>query len=416
LFSIAAFKLELNRNDLGTMTTAGTILVIDDVNNVGELVDAAATALGLRWQAITDVSDLPERLTESNIILLDPLIPKMDGIKVMRLLREQQCKAGIVLLSGGNELIFETAEKLAENRGLSIAGHLRKPFPPTALQNLLQRHVLRFGPNAATQDPGIYADDQELKNATQRNEFVLHYRPQIEVATGSVVGLEGLARWRHPQRGLIFPDAFIGGLRTLRLFHQFDRLVLDLDLSQLKQFAENDHGIRRLTLRVTEDSLRDPQFPDTFEFLARYHRVPAQNVVMSFSGSRTMSRNSPTLDVLTRLRTKSVRLCVDDYESGYIGIQQLRDISATELKISRTLVQNMFVNERDRTMVQKIILIAHELDMTVLAEGVETEQQLEFLRVKGCDYVQGYFFSHALHPERMAAWLKAYRPRRPNLH
>ena len=115
------------------------------------------------------------------------------------------------------------------------------------------------------------------------------------------------------------------------------------------------------------------------------------------------------MDVLTRLRMKSVQISVDDFGTGYSMLQQLRHIPATELKIDKSFVHNMFANDGDRVIVQKTIEIGHELGMTVVVEGVETAAQLQFMKKSGCDIAQGYFFTRPLSPEVMVGWLKNYR-------
>jgi len=306
------------------------------------------------------------------------------------------------LMSGNGEQAIETVEKLAATHGLSVAGHLHKPFRPTELENLLRQHALRQDTTVVQQDSGIDFDDDELRRTVERDEFVLHYQPQIDVATSKVVGLEALVRWMHPKRCLTFPDSFLPGIKNLGIFDEFARLIVDLELSEVRRFADKDHRISRLALNVVMDSLRDVGFPDTLVSLAKKHGVPAANVVVEIAGTEIMNEQPPTLDVLTRLRMKNFQLSVHDYETGCVGIQQLRKISATELKIDRAIVQNMLVNDRDRVMAQKIIMIAHELDMMVLAEGVETQEQLEFLGRKGCDYLQGFLFSLPQPPLGMA--------------
>lgn len=395
------------------MTISGKILVIVDVNHVGELIETAATDLGLHWEPITDISGLPEKLTpDTGMILLDPSIAKTNIQRVMQELRARNSDAEIVLLGSDNDPAVVIAERLAVRDGLGIIGHLQKPFPPTALKALLRKHAWQKTTTPAPRDPGIDVEEQEVRDAIRQNQFVLHYRPQIEVASGGIAGIEGLARWRHPQRGLIFPDSFLGGLRSVGLFPEFDRLILDRGLSELKIFAKSEPQIRRFTLRVTVDSLTDTEFPATFASLTTKHGVPAHHLLVAFPGRGMLETDFPVQDVLLRLRMNNVGLSVGDYESGFVRIQQLREISANELRIDRTFIQNMLTDERDRTMVEKIILIAHELGMTTLAEGVETVKQFEFLRSKGCDFAQGYLFTHALHPEHMAEWLKSYQPLR----
>jgi EAL domain-containing protein (putative c-di-GMP-specific phosphodiesterase class I) len=139
--------------------------------------------------------------------------------------------------------------------------------------------------------------------------------------------------------------------------------------------------------------------------------MPADGVILEITESGLMNDLARTLDVLTRLRVKGIQLSIDDFGTGYAMMEQLVNIPATELKIDRSFVSNLLVNRSDRILVQKTIEIGHELGMKVLAEGVETERHLSFLRGEGCDSVQGYFFSRPLPADEMVRWLNDYRAR-----
>jgi EAL domain-containing protein (putative c-di-GMP-specific phosphodiesterase class I) len=136
--------------------------------------------------------------------------------------------------------------------------------------------------------------------------------------------------------------------------------------------------------------------------------LPA-NITIEITESGLIKELSRTLDILTRLRMKQVKLSIDDFGTGYAMMQQLRNIPATELKIDKSFVQGMASSERDRIMAQKTIEMGHELGMHVIAEGVETKEQLDLLRQDGCDSVQGYYFSRALAPKALVKWLENYR-------
>lgn len=393
------------------MTTHGSILVVDDVNSVGELVEAAAASLGLRWQATTNTSALTKLLTpETKLILLDPMIPRVDVIQVMRVLSERHRDASIVLLDSDSNRVVESTERLAATYGLNVAGHLRKPFSPSELQNLIREYAaLREDEQPVQNQQSVDVGLLDVQRAIDQDEFVLHYQPQIEITSGRVIGLEAFARWQHPEFGLTFPEIFIGGIRARGLLAEFDRLVLNRGLAELSQFAQGDGKSLRLTLKVSPDSLRDPAFPESLAAIAKRYRVLAQWCMIEVAESWPAEEQERIAETLRQVRMRGFSLSVDDYGMGWVDVKHLRESAATELKIDRTFVQNVFSNGRDRTMVEKIILVGHELGMTVLADGVETQQQLDFLRERGCDFAQGYLISHPLHPERLTAWFKAYR-------
>ena len=394
------------------MTNPGRILVIDDEAEIGEFVAATAQHLGLQCSTTTDASYLPLMLSpDVTLIMLDLMMPEMDGVEALRLLSELKCKAGIVLMSGISKRVLETAEKLANTLGLFVVGHLAKPFQLAELENLLKQHHVQDASAAASPAPSIPVSDDRLRAGIRHREFVLHFQPQIDIESGAVIGVEALSRWQHPELGLIFPDNFIARMEELKLIDEFGWVVAEQAMEEVKQFADKDGILPRLALNASVQSLRDLKFPDRFTSLLKRRGLPTDGVILEITESGLINELSRTLDVLTRLRVKSVHLSIDDFGTGYAMMQQLVNIPATELKIDRSFVLNMEANRSDRVMVEKSIEIGHELGMRVIAEGVETEQQLALLRQSGCDCAQGYLFSRALPAKGLVDWLEAYRGR-----
>ena len=166
-----------------------------------------------RWDLQCDVTRNSEEFfdrisPETTLILLDLVMPEMDGIEILRLLGERNCKAHIVLMSGINIRVIETAKKLAQTLGLTVVGHLQKPFPIGQLQELLLANVGPEKPADHQNEQRIAIPDEDLRRAFDRDEFVIYYQPQINIATGIVTGVEALSRWEHPELGLVFPGQF----------------------------------------------------------------------------------------------------------------------------------------------------------------------------------------------------------------
>jgi EAL domain-containing protein (putative c-di-GMP-specific phosphodiesterase class I) len=312
-------------------------------------------------------------------------------------------------MSGVGKRTLESAGQVAQALGLSIVGHLQKPFRLTELEEVLERHAEPEATSDVKQTPKIVIEKEELQRAIKRVEFVLYYQPQIEIATGRVIGVEALVRWQHPERGLIFPDNFIGRMEELGLIDELGWFVMDRGMSEVAQFANGDGIAPMLSLNASVYSLHDLKFPDLLVSLAEKHGISPRGVTIEITESGLIKELSSTLDILTRLRMKQVQLSIDDFGTGYAMMQQLKNIPATELKIDKSFVLDMQVNESDRIMVLKTIELGHELGLQVIAEGVETQEQLDFLRLKSCDHAQGYLFSRPIPPKEMVNWLASYR-------
>jgi EAL domain-containing protein (putative c-di-GMP-specific phosphodiesterase class I)/ActR/RegA family two-component response regulator len=392
------------------MRTQQRILVIDDDSGIGEFVSAAAQAMGFDCTATTDAATFLMAFTpDTTLILLDLMMPEMDGIEMLRLLSEQKCKAGIVLMSGVGIRVLETAAQLAQVLRLSIVGHLQKPFRLTELEEVLARHAEPVALSISHEGAQFITLNEELRSAIERNEFVIHYQPQIDIATGCVIGVEALVRWQHPERGLIFPDHFIRRAEELGLIDKLDWLVADRAMSEVGQFTNGDGRALMLSLNASVYSLFDLKFPDILVSIAEKYGISPGNITIEITESGLINELSRTLDILARLRMKEVRLSVDDFGAGYAMMQQLKNIPATELKIDKSFVQDLQGNGKVCIMIQKTIEMAHELDMQVIGEGVETPEQLDFLRSNGSEGAQGYLFTRPLPPREMVNWLGAYR-------
>lgn len=391
---------------------SGNILAIDDDFDVCELISATAEAKGFRCTATTEAATFFAALTpDTSLIMIDLLMPGMDGIELLRQLGKQQCKVGIVLISGVGKRIMETAQELAQAHGLRTVGHLQKPFRVKELEGILESYTSAAPSPAIRPKQEVAVADWELHRAIDREEFVLHYQPQVRIASGSLVGLEALVRWQHPERGLIFPDHFVPRLEALGLIDRLGWMVAKRGLGDIRLFADKSGVAPMLSINVAASTLDDLNFPDRMAALIASHGISPNRVMLEITESGLIQEFTHTLDVVTRLRMKGMQLSIDDFGTGYSMMQQLRNIPATELKIDKSFVQNMNGTASDRVMVRKTIEIGHELGMKVIAEGVETEEQLEFLRMNDCDLAQGYLFSRPLPVEGLLMWLEDYRSR-----
>jgi EAL domain-containing protein (putative c-di-GMP-specific phosphodiesterase class I)/FixJ family two-component response regulator len=394
------------------MANAERVLVIDDDLVVCEVVAALTATMGLDCEVAREPSDFLERATpETSLILLDLMMPGMDGIQVLRFLGERRCGARILLMSGMDKRVLETAERLAQSLGLAVVGHLQKPFAPMELKRVLESVAEMKAPEALRAAPAVAVSDEQIRHAVENGEFLNYYQPQIELKTGEVMGVEALARWRHPASGLILPEHFLARVDALGLMDALCWNTAELALAEAKQFVRSDGALLRLSINATMRSLNNLEFPDALLKMAGRYDFPPESIAVEITESRLMSDISHTLDVLTRLRMKSFHLSIDDFGSGYAMMNQLQNVPATELKIDKSIVERMHVNSSDRVMVEKIIEMGHALKMKVIAEGVQTQEQYQMLRAKGCDGAQGYWVSHPLAGEALKSWLGSYQAR-----
>jgi len=396
------------------MKSEQRILVIDDESDIGELITAIAKAMGFHCEATTQAMSFLEKLApDTNIVMLDLLMPGMDGIELLRLLGKRKCNANIILMSGVGKRTIESAQSYGQILGLSIVGQLQKPFRPSEVEEILRRIPSLELPLVNHPSPPLSIQKAEFQRALEHNEFVVYYQPQIDLEAGRVIGVEALVRWRHPERGLIYPDDFIGQMEKLGLIDELGWTVANRAMREIGLLSDGAEDPLSLSLNASVYSLRNLNFPDALVAIGQEHGVSAGKITIEITETGLIKELSRTLDTLTRLRMKKVKISVDDFGTGYATMKQFKNIPATELKIDKSFVQEMTSSQQDRIMVRKTIEMGHELAMNVVAEGVETPEQLNLLRSYGCDSAQGYLFSRPIPAIELGSWLNTYRAQYP---
>lgn len=394
------------------MASADRILVVDDDDAVCGIVAALAKTMGFDCVTTHDASVFPGLVTtNTSLILLDLMMPGMDGIEVLRLLGEHQIRARILLMSGMDRRILETAEKLAQSLGLNIIGHLQKPVPLDQLKAILEALASTEQPEILVEPPPLALTDDDLRQAIARNEFVNYYQPQIRLDTGGLTGFEALARWQHPELGLIPPGNFIERIEGLGLIDELCWGTAKLALNDVRQFNEAAGFDLRISINASMHSLQNLGFPDQLVNLAAETGVPVRSIAIEVTESGLAKQLSRTLDVLTRLRMKGFDLSIDDFGTGYAMILQLQNVPATELKIDRSIVEHIHTSESERVMAEKVIEMGHALGMEVIAEGVALREQYDLLRRMGCEGAQGFLISRPLPPAAVTRWLAEFAVR-----
>ncbi len=245
----------------------------------------------------------------------------------------------------------------------------------------------------------------DLRRAIDQEELVLHYQPKADVRTGSVCGAEVLCRWQHPRLGLLGPDRFIPAAEETGLIEPLTQYVLDHALAQsrLWHLAGWDMPI---SVNVGAQCLHDPTFPDQVARVLERHDRPVDVLTLEITESAIIADPHRATDVLLRLRELGVRLSIDDFGTGYSSIAYLRTMPVHEMKIDRSFTTNMRSDANSGAITRSLLGLAHNLELQVVAEGVEDEETWTALAALGCDIVQGYHLSKPLPADEFAAWLR----------
>jgi EAL domain-containing protein (putative c-di-GMP-specific phosphodiesterase class I) len=256
--------------------------------------------------------------------------------------------------------------------------------------------------------PSLKELEAEITGALQRGEFELFLQPQIALQTFSIAGAEVLLRWRHPQRGLILPGAFLPLAEATQQVSEIDRWVLRTACQNFTEWRQwMGHGTS-LAVNVSPMEILDSRFlPNTLATLGS-HAIPDAGVELELVETAVLANPELARETITCLRRNGIRMALDDFGVGYASLSSLRDYPFTKIKIDRSFVQHLTASERSRTIVRSMIELGKSLQLTVNAEGVETAEQLQFLFENGCDEVQGYLFARPMPAARFREWTAGF--------
>jgi EAL domain-containing protein (putative c-di-GMP-specific phosphodiesterase class I)/FixJ family two-component response regulator len=388
------------------------ILVLDDESFMLKLLNRILANLGFTSVILCDSGraalESIDANSRPNLILLDLNMPEMDGIEFVRHLVERHYVGSLILVSGEDERMLQTAEKLVQAHKIPILGHLHKPVTPESLSLLLDKWT---PPSRSSQGiPKKIYHAEELRAALDNHELINYYQPKVAVASGEVIGVETLVRWNHPVDGIVFPDMFIGVAEAFGLIDELTQVVFSNALAQAK--AWRDAGIRlRVAVNVSMDNLASLSFLNFVAEMTAKVGIAPQDIVLEVTESRLMQDTRAPLEILTRLRLKRFRLSIDDFGTGHSSLAQLRDIPFDELKIDQGFVHRAWSDETLRAMYDASLSLARQLDMEVVAEGVEDRNDWDLLQRTGCDLAQGAFVSRPMLPGELPGWIEAWHER-----
>jgi EAL domain-containing protein (putative c-di-GMP-specific phosphodiesterase class I)/DNA-binding NarL/FixJ family response regulator len=383
------------------------LLLIDDSTDMGDMIAGIAAPLGYACEHATTFAGFTAVLAQNtDIIVVDLMMPDVDGIEVLRYLGAQQCRAGIILHSGAHLRVLSVAEELARSLGLRVLGRLPKPLARGALEAILSHELSVVSSEGIGKPTARTTTREDLRRALTEKQLVTHYQPQIDIKSGAPVGVEVLVRWQHPLHGLLFPDAFITQCESWNLIDSLTWAVVDVAFADAKAFAARGWN-PTFSINVSALSLHDVKLPDLLIARARAAAITPSRIIIEITESGMIRRESAVLDTLARLRLHGFSLSIDDFGTGFSMMHQLKRVPADEIKIDKEFVQVMAHDQDARIIVSKTIEIGHDMGMKVVAEGVETQEQLQILTELDCDLVQGYLFARPMPMGDTLAWRDA---------
>ena len=392
------------------------ILVIEDDELIREtllqLLEShnyrAIVAENGRFGVQMALSEIPD------LILCDVQMPELDGYDVLRTLRQNSLAATI-------PFIFLTAQsdKTDFRRGMELGAddYLTKPFTKAELLGAIASRVskrltitqpltvalhqaearlkdlVNESTNVSVLCPEKLALEALLRRALAQGEFQVYYQPQVNIATGQVIGAEALVRWQNPDRGIISPAEFIPLAEETGLIIQIGEWVLLSACAQAASWLAAGFSPFTISVNLSARQLSDPELKARIVQILETTGLEPANLELEMTESALVDNATVAGATLNELKALGIRIAIDDFGTGYATLGYLKQFAFDSLKIDRIFVRNANEDAQNAAITTAVILLGHSLKMTVIAEGVETEAELAFLKEHQCDIMQGYLFS-----------------------
>lgn len=395
-------------------SSPATLLIVDDEPQVRKLLETLLQHEGYQTLTASSGEEALQLVAQQppDLILLDIMMPGMDGYEVASQLKGNATTANIPIImltalsesearvsgleTGAEEFLSKPVEHI--ELWLRVRNLLRLKAHGDQLKthNLMLELQLQNQTHETVHDLAREALENDLRLAVERSDFSLHYQPKVELASGAVCALEALLRWDRPGHGAVSPAVFVPLLETLGLIVPVGRWVIDNVCRQIAAWQRSDIGAVEVSVNVSGHQLIEGDLiADIAASLAKTG-VAAHWLEVELTESSLMENTQHTIASLQRLRAMGVKISIDDFGTGYSSLAYLRRFPIDTLKIDIAFIREVTSNPQDAAITRTIIELAHSLELRVVAEGVESQAQLAFLKAAGCDQIQGYLFSRPL--------------------
>lgn len=388
---------------------AHRFLIVDDEPFMCNLISRVLKQVGANDISVSsDGQAALDHLSDNatDIVFCDLSMPGMDGVEFLRHLAQTDFGGAVILVSGEDSRVLETARKLAIAHNLTVLGALAKPIKPEEVNALLNKFQAII-PKQRDYENFKVLDVEELCAGIEGDELEVFYQPKVSVIDKRLVGVESLVRWRHPKLGLIPPVQFIPMTEKHQLIDALTNVVFTKTARQGGIWLAEGRNIK-VAVNISVDSLTHLDFPEYIVNTAALHGLDPSHIMLEVTETRIMQDLKSPLEILTRLRLKGVSLSIDDFGTGNSSMEQLKRIPFTELKIDRAFVCGASKDKVAQTMLESSVALAKSLGMTTVAEGVEDQEDWDLVASLGVDIVQGYFIAKPMPADKFNEWLASW--------
>ena len=341
-----------------------------------------------------------------DVVLVDLDMPGMDGIECISHIAHEHLARSVVVVSALDPALLNTVQTMARAYGLRVLGSVEKPLTRDKLEAVLNRIDDHAGEDP--DDAMLEFTVPDLLDALDSGKIVAWFQPQVDIASGKVIGAEALARWERPDGSVVRPCQFVPILEREGLAIALTDRMLE-EACRWKQVCDQGGTRIKMSVNVSAVALADPSAADRYQAIVEGHDIKPEDMILEITESSVMSDAARGLGLLARLRLKGFGLSIDDFGTGYSSLAQLSQIPFTELKIDQGFVYGARTQPRQRAVVEASLDLGRKLGLTTVAEGVENIEDWQMLAELGCDIAQGYLIGRPVPGSELQAVIGRWR-------
>lgn len=393
--------------------SATKVLVVDDdlfvVNTIQRLLAGLGfISIDAISRGIDALAVCCNRDRAPDVVILDLDMPDMAGIDTLQRLGNCGFTGELVLLGGDNDRTVRAARYLAVLLGLRVIGTQPKPVHRESLAKIFAGRTAAPATAAVAAESSFTAT--EIKSAISQRAFVNHYQPKVNLVDGKVVGVEALVRWPQANGTIAAPARFIHPAEESGQIHEITLLVAGQALEQSAAWRRAGLDLT-VAINITMDDLAIPEFWSQMLAMVHAAAIPPESIILEVTESQVMGDRATVIDALLRLRYKRFRISLDDFGTGHSVFPRLMTLPFDEIKIDRSYASNAHNDARCAALVRSSIVLAHDLRLPLVAEGVETKRDWEYFREAGLQSAQGYFIGRPMPAEALPEWISDWDKR-----
>ncbi|MCB2107757.1 MAG: EAL domain-containing response regulator [Rhodobacteraceae bacterium] len=391
-------------------------LVVEDEDIVRDLMSEFLSAIGVKNISLAangreGLEILRDDSKRIDVVFCDLHMPEMDGIEMIRRAASLDRRPALVIVSVAHEALLSTVSDMARSRGMHVLEWVVKPITRERMEDILTEYCGVLANTAVEKSQGfLFApNENDFTTALDRGEFLLHYQPIVSAVTGEAEAVEALIRWNHNVHGLLWPSAFVPDAAGCGAIGAITDRAIDLAIRQCADWNAQDHRTR-ISVNLDSSTLRDRNSPQRIAALGKSAGIGADQIILEITESIVAGDGAEdALAVLRELRDAGFSIAIDDFGTSYSELSGISSLPFDVMKIDRALTMNCVGDETARSIVASGVALAHNLGMKVVAEGVESDDEIKLVKQLGVDSLQGFILARPMPAESVPDWV-ANRP------